>query len=98
LLDDFAESFKLADITIVPEIYFVRDTAESKNKVNAETLVERIRQQECEALFINDFSSILEHLKTHVKPGDLVVTLGAGYINQVCDQLADLLRKKEGQA
>ncbi|MBL7153282.1 MAG: UDP-N-acetylmuramate--L-alanine ligase, partial [Phycisphaerae bacterium] len=26
LLDDFAESFKLADITIVPEIYFVRDS------------------------------------------------------------------------
>ncbi|MHC4632046.1 MAG: UDP-N-acetylmuramate--L-alanine ligase, partial [Planctomycetota bacterium] len=26
LLDDFAESFKLADVTIVPEIYFVRDS------------------------------------------------------------------------
>jgi UDP-N-acetylmuramate--alanine ligase len=30
LLDDFAESFKLADVTIVPEIYFVRDTELSR--------------------------------------------------------------------
>ena len=93
LLDDFAESFKLADITIVPEIYFVRDTAESKSTVNAETLVERIREQDCEALFINDFSGILEHLKTHVKSGDLVVTMGAGTIWKVADETIQWFRE-----
>lgn len=86
LLDDFAESFKLADITIVPEIYFVRDTAESKSKVNAETLVERIRKSGSDALFINDFGGILEHLQNHVQPGDLVVTMGAGTIWKVADE------------
>jgi UDP-N-acetylmuramate--alanine ligase len=86
LLDDFAESFKLADITIVPEIYFVRDTAESKNKVNAETLVEKIRQTGSEAVFINDFDGILEHLRNYVQPGDLVVTMGAGTIWKVADE------------
>jgi len=92
LLDDFAESFKLADITIVPEIYFVRDTAESKSKVNAQTLVERIGQQGCEALFINEFSGILEHLKTNVKNGDLVVTMGAGTIWKVADEYIQWFR------
>lgn len=86
LLDDFAESFKLADITIVPEIYFVRDTAESKSKVNAETLVERIRKTGSDALFINDFGGILEHLQNHVQAGDLVVTMGAGTIWKVADE------------
>jgi UDP-N-acetylmuramate--alanine ligase len=86
LLDDFAESFKLADITIVPEIYFVRDTAESKNKVNAETLVEKIRQTGSEAVFINDFDGILGHLQNYVQPGDLVVTMGAGTIWKVADE------------
>jgi UDP-N-acetylmuramate--alanine ligase len=86
LLDDFAESFKLADTTIVPEIYFVRDTAESKNKVSAEALVERIRQSGSDALFINDFGGILEHLQKHVQPGDLVVTMGAGTIWKVADE------------
>ena len=92
LLDDFAESFKLADVTIVPEIYFVRDTAESKSTVNAQMLVERIGQQGCEALFINEFSGILEYLKTHVKDGDLVVTMGAGTIWKVADEYIQWFR------
>jgi UDP-N-acetylmuramate--alanine ligase len=92
LLDDFAESFKLADTTIVPEIYFVRDTAESRSTVNAEMLAERIRQQGCEALFINDFSGILEHLKNNVKTGDLVVTMGAGTIWKVADETIQWFR------
>ena len=93
LLDDFAESFKLADMTIVPEIYFVRDTAESKSTVNAEMLVERIRQQGCEALFINDFSGILKHLKDNLKDGDLVVTMGAGTIWKVADEYIQWFRR-----
>jgi UDP-N-acetylmuramate--alanine ligase len=86
LLDDFAESFKLADITIVPEIYFVRDTAESKSKVNADMLAQKIRQTGSDALFINDFDGILKHLQNHVQPGDLVVTMGAGTIWKVADE------------
>ena len=93
LLDDFAESFKLADRTIVPEIYFVRDTAESRSTVNAEVLVERIRQQQCQALFINDFAGIVNHLKEHVRSGDLVVTMGAGTIWKVADEYIQWLRE-----
>lgn len=93
LLDDFAESFKLANITIVPEIYFVRDTAESRKAVTAETLVERIGRNGCRALFIRDFSGIVEHLKENVKPGDLVVTMGAGTIWKVADDYIQWLRE-----
>ena len=93
LLDDFAESFKLADITIVPEIYFVRDTAENKSKVSAETLVKCIRQRQCEALFINDFAGIVAHLKENVHDGDLVITMGAGTIWKVADEYVQWLRE-----
>ena len=93
LLDDFAESFKLADITVVPEIYFVRDTAESRNTVNAETLVERISRHDCQAQFIKDFSGILEYLKENVTSGDLVVTMGAGTIWKVADEYIQWLRE-----
>ena len=86
LLDDFAESFKLADITIVPEIYFVRDTEESRRKINSGVLVDRIRESGSEAIYINDFAGICEHLKAHVHPGDLVVTMGAGTIWKVADE------------
>jgi UDP-N-acetylmuramate--alanine ligase len=86
LLDDFAESFNLANTTIVPEIYFVRDTAESRKMVNAQVLVERIRQNGSEAVFIRDFPGIVSYLKEHVQPGDLVVTMGAGTIWKVADE------------
>jgi len=93
LLDDFAESFNLADTTIVPEIYFVRDTAESRKRVNAEVLVERIRQSGSEAVFIRDFPGIVSYLSEHVQPGDLVVTMGAGTIWKVADEYIQWLRE-----
>ncbi len=86
LLDDFAESFKLADITIVPEIYFVRDTAAARKQINAQVLVDKICEQECQAVFIDDFDGICDHLKEHVTTGDLVVTMGAGDIWKVADE------------
>ena len=93
LLDDFAESFKLADITVVPEIYFVRDTEESKEKVNARVLVDRIGGEGSEALFINSFDGIGEYLKGNVRDGDLVVTMGAGDVWKVADEYIQWLRE-----
>jgi len=93
LLDDFAESFKLADITIVPQIYFVRDTAATRKQVNAQVLVEKICRQDCEAVFIDDFDGICDYLKEHVATGDLVVTMGAGDIWKVADEYIQWLGK-----
>jgi UDP-N-acetylmuramate--alanine ligase len=86
LLDDFAQSFKLADVTIVPQIYFVRDTAEAHKQINAQVLVDRIRGEGCQAVFIDDFGRICEYLKDNVTHGDLVVTMGAGDIWKVADE------------
>ncbi|OHB80068.1 MAG: UDP-N-acetylmuramate--L-alanine ligase [Planctomycetes bacterium RBG_16_55_9] len=85
LLDDFAESFKLADITIVPEIYFVRDSESARKEVNAQILVERMRANGTQALFIESFEAICDYLKSNVSPGEMVVTMGAGDIWKVAD-------------
>ena len=85
LLDDFTESFKLADVTIVPEIYFVRDSQSAKKEINARILVERLRANGTQALFIESFSAICDYLKCNVSPGELVVTMGAGDIWKVSD-------------
>jgi len=92
LLDDFAKSFKLADTTIVPEIYFVRDSQTEKKEVNAQMLAERIRAGGTEAVFISSFEKICEHLKVEVKPGDVVVTMGAGDVWKVADEYIQWLR------
>jgi UDP-N-acetylmuramate--alanine ligase len=92
LLEDFAESFKLADVTIVPEIYFVRDSAESKEIINAEILAKKIKSKGSEAVFINSFKGITEYLKKNVEAGDLVVTMGAGDVWKVADEYIQWLR------
>jgi len=93
LLDDFAESFKLCDVAIVPEIYFVRDTLESKQQVNSQILVDKLRSNGSEAVFIESFAGIFDYLKDNVVAGDLVVTMGAGDIWKVADEYIQWLRR-----
>jgi len=92
LLKDFAESFTLADVTIVPEIYFVRDSIDTKKEVNAQMLAEKIRGNGSEAIFIDGFDTICEYLTKNVQPGDVVVTMGAGDIWKVADEYIQRLR------
>jgi UDP-N-acetylmuramate--alanine ligase len=92
LLDDFAESFKLADITIVPEIYFVRDSASAKKEINTQILVARMRANGTEALFIDNFGAICDYLESNVTAGDVIVTMGAGDIWKVSDECIQRFR------
>jgi len=92
LLDDFAESFKLADVTIVPEIYFVRDSDSAKKEINAQMLVEKMQANGTQALFIESFEAICDYLKSNVNSGELVVTMGAGDIWKVADEYIQWLR------
>ena len=92
LLEDFAQSFALADVTIVPEIYFVRDSEAAKKEIDAQVLVERIRGSGSEARFIEAFSRICDYLKENVGCGDLVVTMGAGDIWKVADEYIQWIR------
>ena len=86
LLEDFAESFKLADTTIVPEIFFVRDSLESKKEVNAAVLAEKIKSKGSNALFIDGFERICDYLVENVRVGDVIVTMGAGDVWKVADE------------
>jgi UDP-N-acetylmuramate--alanine ligase len=93
LLDDFGQSFGSADVTIIPEIYFVRDSVESKNEINSEILVDRIGASGSEAVFIDEFGRICDYLLANVRAGDLVVTMGAGDVWKVSDEYIRRLRE-----
>ncbi len=91
-LDDFARAFGKADLVIVPEIYFVRDSEEEKKLVNSRNLVERIKKNKKDALYIPDFSSIVDYLLKITRPFDVVLTIGAGPVYQVADELVKKLK------
>lgn len=86
LLDDFAESFKLADVVVMPEIYFVRDTIAARQQVNSQVLVDKINKNGSSAVFIDGFEPICEYLKKNVRKDELIVTMGAGDVWKVADE------------
>ena len=91
-LDDFARAFKKADLIIVPEIYFVRDSEEEKRLINSKNLVEKIKKNKGNALYIPDFISIVNYLLKITRPFDVVLTIGAGPVYQVADGLVRKLK------
>jgi len=83
LLDEFAAAFGSADIVIVPHIFFVRDSIEERQKVTASDLVDRLRQRGARAMHLYPFEAIIEQLENLCQPGDLLVVMGAGPVNEV---------------
>jgi len=86
LLKDFAKSFALADEVVVPDIYFVRDSDREKDYISSEDLVAQIRLHGGSATYVKTFAEIVQHLLGRLRPGDLVVTMGAGNIWEVADE------------
>lgn len=87
LLKDFARSFSLATEVIVPDIYFVRDSERERHYISSEDLVSQIRLNGGTAVYRKTMQEISEHLKQSLRGGDLVVTMGAGNIWEVADEI-----------
>ena len=85
LMDQFATSFSEADLIIVPDIYFVRDSEQERHAVDAGDLVDRLRKRGQKALHMEPLAAIAEHLAMISQPGDLVVTMGAGNVWEVAN-------------
>ncbi len=83
LMEEFATSFEHADIVIVPQIYFVRDTHEEKSRVSSADLVDRLRSRQVRAMHLHPFGAIVEQLENLCRSGDLLVVMGAGPVWQV---------------
>lgn len=83
LLDEFAKAFVDADETIIPEIYFVRDSEAERQRVTAEDLVERINQNGQNAMHLATFKQITDLLRDELGAGDVMVTMGAGNVWEI---------------
>lgn len=94
LLKDFARSFGSADVVVVPEIYFVRDSESERELIDSRVLVNAIHLNGGEARYEPDFDKIVSMLCAEAAEGDLVVTMGAGNVNQIADRLLECLRRK----
>lgn len=87
LLADFAQSFGAADTVLVPDIYFVRDSESEKQAVSSGDLVSEIRRAGGNAQYLQSFDEIMDRLATDLRPGDCLVTMGAGSVYEIADRL-----------
>jgi UDP-N-acetylmuramate--alanine ligase len=87
LLKDFAMSFGQADEVIVPDIYFVRDSQRERDHISSADLVAQIRLHGGTAQYIQSLDDIAAYLHDMLQPGDLLVTMGAGDVWKVADEV-----------
>jgi UDP-N-acetylmuramate--alanine ligase len=81
LFDDFAHCFFNADELILADIYAAR---ESFTKiVSSDMLGDKIRELGQSCYNFHSFEEIVEHLKSNLKEGDLLLTVGAGDVYKI---------------
>ncbi len=93
LFDDFLTTFNEADKLLVTDIYAASETP--IEGVTARKLVDGIRA--CghkDVTYLPTNEEVLETLLEIVQPGDLVMTMGAGNLNDVARKLNELLEAK----
>lgn len=81
LWDSFLTCFDDADKLIVTHIYAAREKFDGITK--ASNLAMQIRQRGQDAVYIEDFSQVVEYLKENVEPDDMVFIMGAGDVIKI---------------
>ena len=88
LLEQFAESFALADEVIVPDVYGAREQGGGPPpQVGSKELASLINERGRPARHLPTLAAVTEHLASTLAEGDLVLTMGAGDVWKVADEL-----------
>jgi UDP-N-acetylmuramate--alanine ligase len=91
LMDEFASSFRDADFLVLLDIYAAGE--KPIEGINSATLIEKIKKDgHNNALYVKDSDEAIRHLISNVRRGDLLLTLGAGNVWKIGDELLSRLR------
>ena len=80
-LDEFADILSNFDHVVIAPIYPARET--NIYNIKEEMLVDKIKVNNKNVIYLDSFDKIVDYLKENIKPQDLVITIGAGPINEV---------------
>jgi UDP-N-acetylmuramate--alanine ligase len=92
LLEGFGSALSEADEVWLPPIYFARDPEEERRRVSSEDVAARIALHGGKAQTFASLLDVVEHGTRALRPGDVVVTMGAGDVDEVARGLAARLR------
>ena len=84
-LDDFADALSLADEVILAEIYSARE--QNTFGVSSEDIASRIRALGKPSSYYPSFKEIEDILRPRLEAGDMLITMGAGDVYEIGDDL-----------
>ena len=85
LMKEFAEALTHTDITILAKIYPARETDDLG--ISSATLQEEIRALGHDCLYFENFEEIENYVRQNCRKGDLVITMGAGDVFKIGENL-----------
>lgn len=85
MLPQYFTCTQAADITLVTDIYAARE--KDFGDIRAEQIVDGMLRHGLQAIHTPTFADTEAHLRAHWQPGDLVLTMGCGNINQLNEQI-----------
>lgn len=87
LFEDFSNAFAGADDIVIADIYAARE--KDTGIVNSSMLAEKISAKGQSCRNLHSFDEIIDYLKSNLKDGDLLFTIGAGDIYKVGEMLLE---------
>ncbi|HEX8367493.1 MAG TPA: UDP-N-acetylmuramate--L-alanine ligase [Pyrinomonadaceae bacterium] len=92
LMDDFARSFNNADVLFLTDIYAASEPP--IEGITSEILTAKIKQYGHKNVqYIGDIESAAEKVSEQLREGDLVITLGAGSVTKLSEQILEILKR-----
>ena len=93
LLDDFAECFDAADEVFLAPIFTAREKCpEAAERTNAE-LAERLIARGKSVRLVSSLDRLADELDDAARPGDVLITMGAGDINRIQHELTRRIQR-----
>jgi UDP-N-acetylmuramate--alanine ligase len=92
LMKEFAAALAEADEVWLPPIYFARDSEEERRAVTSRDLALHVGNEGGVALALDGLESAVAYGLRHLAAGDVVLTMGAGNVDEVARGLAERLR------
>ncbi len=90
LFVDFASAFGNVDMLIITDIYAAGES--SQNDITSMTLVEEIKKNQDNVFYVSDKNEVANFLASHIKIGDIMITLGAGDIKNISSDLTSITK------
>jgi UDP-N-acetylmuramate--alanine ligase len=88
LFGEFCRCFHRADHVVVCPVYAAGE--EPLEGLDHHRVAEGLRTHgQRSVVAVEDLDEAVKHLREEMKPGDIVVTLGAGNVNRICDDLLE---------